>query len=348
MKPAVPNVSMETWKNLYAAAERVKALKPWQALGGTDLIGVRDPASGATGFGCFMGSEGTLFGFVLYRGAEGFAMYRRLVEDSFDFESEDFFALQNCLKLDLGERSDLEREDHAVIKQLGLAFKGKTAWPQFRSLVPAYAPWFLNEEEARFLTLGLNAGCRHLERIVSGEIGHSARDGECLMYEPLTDSAEPNGGNASEKFSAQWEPLPILEQVPAPPPVLNLARINAIRAKQTKPDSPWEADVFFLPSAVYDAERPYFIRLAAICQHASGLALTAEPAAPEMSAQQILADAICTSVERHGFLPETVFVKRAEYAAALAPLGKALGISIRERKRLGAVRGLKAGMMGRM
>jgi hypothetical protein len=337
MKPTVPAVPLSIWKDLYSAAQKFYALRPWEMLDDTDLIGVRDPDTGETGFSVVMGNGGTLFGFCLYRGAEGFDIYRRLMEGTIDVERDDFFAIQNCLKLELGPRADLQPEDHMVIRQLGLSFKGNHAWPEFRSLLHEYVPWFLTDAEAPFLTLGLSVACHHVKRINNGDVDESMRDGECLVYTPVV--------GAETEYRAQWEAWPMPAHHSVAPLVLNLARLNALRAKKTKPDSPWEADMFYLPSPILDRERPYYLRLAAVCQQTSGFVFAAEPSPPEQSGHQSLADAICSSVERHGFLPETIFVKGPEEAAALTPLANVLGLTIRRRKRLKAIQMLKEDMM---
>ncbi len=164
MKSTVPTVPPPIWSDLYAVTERFRALRPWEVLDDLDLVAVRDPATGGTGYGIVMGSDGSLFGCCFYRGAEGFNIYRGLLESSSTHNADDEFALQNCLLLEFGARSDLQSGDLAVVRQLGLSFKGKNAWPGFRSLLPGYAPWFLNEAEATLLTLGLHAICAHCER----------------------------------------------------------------------------------------------------------------------------------------------------------------------------------------
>lgn len=112
-----------------------------------------------------------------------------MIEGEIDGEEDDIFAMQNCLKLELGPRSDLRTEDHAVIRKLGIAFRGKNAWPQFRSLLPGYIPWFLTEPEARFLTIALHVVCGHCERIANREVAGSLREGECLL--PSFDDPRP-------------------------------------------------------------------------------------------------------------------------------------------------------------
>jgi len=340
VKTITPAVPIVVWKNLYSAAAKFHSLRPWEVLDDLDLIAVRDSSTGEAGYGVVMGSGGTLFGFCSYRGAEGFDFYRRLINGEIDPEAEELFAVQNCLKLEFGPRSALWAEDHAVIRQLGLSFKGKHAWPEFRSFLPGYAPWFFMEVEARFFTLALDAACHHCEKVEGGEMEESLRDNECLVYSVAA--------GLPVEYNARWEPWPILAPGPIAVPILNLARINAILARKPKSDSPWEADVFYLPSTIHDRERPYYMRLVVVCQQSSGFVFVAEASLPESSVPQLLADGICSSVERHGLLPETIFVKRGEEAAALAPLAKALGVTIRVRKKLDAVQMLKEDMMDRL
>jgi|GEM_PF-1899120 len=305
-----------------------------------NIIGVRDPSTGETGYGVVMGSGGTLFGLCLYRGVEGFETYRKLVDEEPDFQADEFYATQNCLKLELDSRRNLHPEDLDVIRQLGLSFKGRHAWPQFRSLSPGFAPWFLTEAEATFLKLALEAICHHFEKVVRREIDESSRENQCLVYSPATD--------AHSSFTSRWEPWP----QPLPPrfrlPVLDLARINGMLANKPKPDSPWEAGVFFLPSTIHDRDRPYFTRIACVCQQVSGFAFAFDLMPPETSIAQALADTICASVERHGFLPETLFVMEKETATSLMSLGKALGIKILHREHLQTIESLKAGLLGQL
>jgi hypothetical protein len=245
--------------------------------------------------------------------------------------------MHNCVKLELTARSDMMNEDHEVIRKLGLSFKGKHAWPEFRSLLPGYAPWFLTESEAHFLTLGLNAACYHVERVNSGEVNESMRDGECLVYTPVD--------GAKTEFHAQWGPWPVHEPPPAAPPILNLARLNDLRSKRLTPDTPWEADVFYLPSPIFDCERPYYTRLVVVCQESTGFTFHADVSQPETPVPQLLADAICSSIEKHGFIPDTIFVKGADEAAVLMPLAKALGLAIRAQKNLDSIQVLKESML---
>ena len=337
MRQKAPKVPTNVWKDLYLAAEKFNILQPWNVLDDIDLVCARDPRSRETGCGVVMGSGGSVFGFCLYRGDEGFDVYRRTIEGEVEPEADDLFAMQNCLLLEFGPRKDMTPEDLAILKELGLTFRGKNAWPQFRSMLPGYAPWFLTEDEALFLTLGINAACLHFERLIRREVVESFRENECLVY---TAAEEAPG-----EFTSGWEPLPVYERKRPLPPILNLAAIDAIKRKKLKPDTGWEADVFFMPMPIMDRERPYYVRTAVVCQRQSGFVFDMETAPPETAQHQLLADVVCSAVGKSGLKPESISVRKGEYVDALAPLGNVLGIALRSRGRLDAVEEMKNEML---
>lgn len=339
MKPVPPVVQLSSWKQLYSAAQRVQDLKPWETLDDLDLVVVRDPATGETGHGVFMGSGGTLFGFCVYRGTSGFRVYQGLADGKIDGMSDDYFAILDCLNLEFNSRSELLPEDHRIIRSLGLSFKGKHSWPQFRSFTPGYAPWFISESEARFLTLCLNAGCFHCESADQEGVAESVREGEYLVYSPIDQVSG---------FQARWEAWPEESQNIVPNPVLNLTLIETLRSLSPVADQAWEVDAFLLPAQILDKERPYFLRMAVVCQESSGLIIGTEPALPEQSTSQMLVDIICSSAKENKTLPGTVFVKGPEEVAALAPLAKTLGFSVRRRKNLRGIRMFKKAALDQM
>lgn len=338
MKPTIPIVPLSVWKDIYAATDRYNGARPWEVFGDRDVFGVRDPVTGEIAFGTFMGSAGILYGFCLYRGPNGYDIYQRTVNGTID--KDDFFAVQNCLKLELGPRSDMRPEDLNVIKKLFLTFKGDAAWPEFRSLLPGCAPWFLTEPEARFFAIALDVACLHMVNIVQGEIKPSGTPGTCFVYSPSDDTLTNVRG--------QWEPLP----KPVPEPIqlvfLDPSRIRALRAKKTMPDSPWEVDATWMPGETMDRERPYFSRMAIACQQSTGFVFAFEIGPPESSPMQLLADVICSSIEKHGFLPDIIFVKSEAEVASLAPLGAQLGFFVKRKANLESIRMMKETMMKEM
>jgi hypothetical protein len=62
----------------------------------------------------------------------------------------------------------------------------------------------------------------------------------------------------------------------------------------------------------------------------------------------MLVDVICSSAKQNNTLPGTVFVKGPEEVAALAPLAKTLGFSVRRRKHLRGIRIFKDAALDQM
>lgn len=334
MKPIAPVVPLPVWGNLYTAAERFRSLKPWKVLDDRDLIGVCDPTTGEMGYACIMGSAGTVFGLCLYRGSEGFDSYRRLMEGEFDPESIEPLFIQNCLKIDFGNKSELEPEDLEVVQGLGLERKGVHAWPQFRGLLPGYFPWFLDEAEARFLTFGVDVACYHFSQIQKFQKVPSVKDGGILVYRP-----------DKKAYAGLWEPWPIHRPEPYSPLLLDYPRARTARAQGEKPDSPWEAGVFFIPKPVSEGGRPYFSRVCVVCQASSGFMFNIQVGGPSLSDPQMLTDVILGSIERHGFIPASIRFADGVTVAALAPLSKALEIPFEHAKTLPAVRDARNGVI---
>lgn len=149
-------------------------------------------------------------------------------------------------------------------------------------------------------------------------------------------------------FQARWEAWPQEISSAVAQPVLNLPLIESLRSLSPLADQAWEVDAFWLPAQILDRDRPYFLRMAVVCLESSGLIIGTEPSLPEKSSFQMLVDVICSSAKGNTTLPGTVFVKGPEEVAALAPLAKTLGFSVRRRKHLRGIRIFKKAALAQM
>ncbi|MFQ5814136.1 MAG: hypothetical protein ACE5I2_13255, partial [Anaerolineae bacterium] len=133
------------WQALYQAALEFKEIEAWTWMYDSDVFGVQDPATGEIGYCCIMGNLGEMFALALYLGSEGLESYMRVASEPPQISAEalETMLLQKCLIVSFGGREELTKEDRQVIKRLGLKFRGRTAWPLFRSYRPAYHPWYL-------------------------------------------------------------------------------------------------------------------------------------------------------------------------------------------------------------
>lgn len=143
----------EQWRQLYDIARQIKEMSPWDWMYESDIFGVQHPETGELGFVSVMGSGGEHFGISVYRGVE--ALHHFLyIQDSYD-ELGEAVALEILevpqLQLSFEDRDMVEAEDRKIYKELGLKFRGRNAWPMFRSTEPGWLPWFISGEDAKFM-----------------------------------------------------------------------------------------------------------------------------------------------------------------------------------------------------
>jgi len=157
----IPGCSLPVWKTLYDAADAFRDIACWEWMSDSDLFGVKNPESGEIGYCCVLGELGEVYGLVVYLGGAGLEQHRKIQSGKLHAASPDVAYSQSCLTAWFGGRRDLDSTDLKVVRELRLKFRGSDAWPQFRSLIPGYLPWYLTENEAKFLTLCLEQA-RHV------------------------------------------------------------------------------------------------------------------------------------------------------------------------------------------
>ncbi len=139
---------MNDWIRLYQAAIRIRESAPWEWLDEGQVFGVQDPDTGEIGFVSIMGALGEHYAVASYAGSKGLYGFRSLQQ--MDLKSDAGMVLEiPQLQLSFEDRGELTREDLHVIKQLGLKFRGRSAWPLFRSYRPGYLPWSFDSDEVR-------------------------------------------------------------------------------------------------------------------------------------------------------------------------------------------------------
>lgn len=280
----IPDVSLDTWKQLYSAAAEFAALKPWEHFHDDMIFGVQDAASGQMGYACILGALGEMLALTVYRGAEGYDLHRRMQKNEFRRRPEDVVAIQNCLFAEFADREELDKADREAVRKLGLSFRGSKSWPLFRSHLPGYAPWHLTEEEARFLTFALRCARDAASKVLQGKLELDAKPGEVFCY--------VQGPAESPAFETRWESEPIYRRQPPEPISLHAETLARIKAKSLKADGIWEADIFCLPSALTDRDRPYFPLATLVAHQESGFIIHNGITQPDSPAHQALAEAL--------------------------------------------------------
>ena len=145
-QPPIPVVKSATWQALLGAAEAFGALAPWTWMHDSQLLGLRDPITGDKLLCSILGRLRTLFALLVFRRETGCRWIFDTVlsdEEAVGLGDPDSGMEQDCVKVEFTAKSELTKEDRAVLAAAGFtpSVKRGCVWPAFRSLVPGGYPW---------------------------------------------------------------------------------------------------------------------------------------------------------------------------------------------------------------
>lgn len=156
----------DVWHKLFTKSKAYDQIKPWEAMDDDDIFMIIDPKTGQDLFCSVLGSGDEVYGLAVYIGREGYLA----LTDTMEGQQSSFQIMQrqHSLLLSFEDRNDLEKEEYAHIKTYDIPFRGRKAWPTFRSYKPGHYPWFINDEEARLLLISLEQTINIHEEVKNG------------------------------------------------------------------------------------------------------------------------------------------------------------------------------------
>ncbi len=194
---------LEQWRTLYQLADELKQLAPWKSVYDSQLFRIELPEDPEPYFCSIMGNGGESFGIAVYPGYEAFARLLRLL-DTDSNELEMLLAVdQRVLVCEFCNSEEVSNADRAVIKSLGLRFRGKHQWTTFRSGKPGQFPWFLTAEEAGVLCRVMPQALAALRQYLTAEDAPEFRDGVILRWRPA------ESGWVLEEFPLEGIQIPV-------------------------------------------------------------------------------------------------------------------------------------------
>ncbi len=334
--------TLEELRQLYAAAMAFRAAAPWTWMTEDQLFGVRNPETGEIGYVSVMGQLGEHLALGLYPGSQGLDDFLRMSQGD-EHENPTFLLETHQLQASFEDRDALYPEDREAMKALGLKFRGRQAWPVFRSFTPGYLPWLVTPAEARFLTVALEQAVD-----VTGRLAKNS-----TLLEP------PRPGHVLVRTlrEADWADEWF---VPPPPPERILPPVDSTRLtvlRQTQPLSrhTLQVDIFPLPGSFRDKgdSRPYLAYNLLVVDATSSFILAADVLSPTPTLDamwdQVPAKLLDVFV-RFGSLPQQVTVRRPWFRKLLAATVTGLGGQIKLAHRLPALDNARASfeqVMGR-
>lgn len=314
------------WRNLYHAAVDFKNLAPWEWMYDSDLFGVQNPATGEIGYCAIMGALGEVLGIAVYLGSGGLEAYYQMTEGRIPVS--EIVCRQKCLSLSFEDRDFLSKKDLNLIKELGLKFRGRNAWPLFRSYLPGYYPWYLAVEEAEFFTLVLQ------------QVGDTARR---FNFDPgLLDSRKANyffvrvpekAGNILIWKDAFLKHTPLARGKSSVEPVDEI-RLQTLKTS-FKLQGVWEGDYFYVPVPVEEnkGQRRYYPLLMLFVDAKAGLILHGCNSSIKNFPNDYQS-AFINAMEKNQAIPKEILITQKDLVEILEPIASRLKIKVKVVKKL--------------
>jgi hypothetical protein len=313
--------SMQEWSNLYQAAIEFKKIECWDWMEDSDLFGVQNPETGEIGYCCVLGGIGEFFGLAVYLGSKGLEGYLKIRSGEISPEDFDTMHSQDCLMASFDDRKFLKKPDLQIIKSLQLSFRGSNAWPLFRRYEPGYEPWYINRQEAIFLTLALEQAKDIALRFKTNiELLDPPIEGRYLVR-------VPNREKEGLAWRDEWlKPTPFEKKEPIGPSVDEI-RLKRIKKAALQSHAVLETDFFYPPFVITEGEKPYFPYLLLCVDHRSGLILKHHIASHE-GYWTDFQNQILNLMEGIKSFPKEIWVKKEECYKLLEPIASELGIKL--------------------
>ncbi|KGP72805.1 plasmid pRiA4b ORF-3 family protein [Pontibacillus yanchengensis] len=305
------DINQELFDNIVAFKQR----KPWKKISDHQVIAIENPIEWQEDFGQFsfcsiLGSNGQEFGVAIYFGSQGLREMDKILRNQ--FEEEDTYEMQNLL-VTFVDREELTKTDYQEIKAQQLTFRGKNQWPQLRSFLPTYHPWYVNHKEKKHVSYILS---------VILELLDSTIDEKEIKTKPPEYFAilEAEDGFEISTLMAHVEDVKYDHE-------LYLAQEEMEPLKfQKRLNEPMRLDQFFLPDPVQEEEgvRPYYVEVTVFFAPEQQQMLDAQvhPALPPSHLQRFIKDQFMNLG-----IPNEVQVANKALYETIKPLLEALGIS---------------------
>jgi hypothetical protein len=322
--------TLNDWQKLYQAAMRIKEMAPWEWMDETDIFGVQDPETGEIGFVSIMGTLGEHLAVAVYLGAEALYRFWRLQEVA-ESEFEEVFLGISQLQVSFEDRAELTQKDRDVIKELGLKFRGRQAWPMFRSFRPGYWPWYLEAPEARTLAYALEQAAEMALRFQGDPSVLEPPDGESYL---VRVPRKVEGHLVWEDEVVRVFPPVEPESIPV---VMDLEALEQVK-QLPREEHTLEIDFSLFPIRIEErGARPYPPYMLLVVDSGSGMILGTELLGPELGLAEMWGSVpvkVVYQIGRMGVLPRRINARSPKLLALLRLLAEELGIEVEVEHRL--------------
>lgn len=266
-----------------------------------------------------MGALGEVFALRVYLGTTGLEAILRMQTE--ELPMEEVMHLQKCLMASFEAREELDKKDLAVIRELGLKFRGRNAWPQFRHYEPGFFPWYLDAYQVRFLTAVIQQAM---------DVAIRYRENPSLLLPSKKNQylvRVPEQTQDGIQWSDQWL-KPVFEPHQQEKTVFaDEVRLRRLQETVKSKLGTWEVEYFYAPFSVKGPDRPYYPQMCLWVDHETGMILHFHIADSE-AYQQEFVSVFVELLEKMGGLPRKLLVRNSGILDCFEDTARKLKIKI--------------------
>ena len=254
-------VTQEQWERIYEVIKSIRLLEPWKYFHESERIALLLPGRDEPVYIVVMGSGDMTYGIGIYPGYDSLQRLYKMEDNPIEDDMSVAFE-QHCIILYYGDREELESKDRAVIKDLGLKFRGRNEWPYLRSMKPGYLSWYINSDEAELVIAALQNFAMAALFYVKQQLKVDFRGGETLLR--FYDEDSKMWCNAAIKMP----PEPFMALKLAVDNDELVSRLN----KQKKTKAKLAFGLTYIPAPIQESknQRPKLPRLAVLLDISKG------------------------------------------------------------------------------
>lgn len=301
------SINRNIWEKLYALAQKYVDAKPWERMHSNLLIEV-DLPDGQSGYCSVLGNGEDLRGLVVYVGNEGLESILRMFNGrSIGRDDSQTGRTQECIGFFLGDREEVGEEQYAIIRELGLKFRGRGKWMYFERYRKYYYPFCPTDEEAGMMAAAMEGFLEAADHIPENEFGSAYQEPRILYYDRRKGKMMP------PRFLPKDYPVDEIGQID---PAKEFTLKKAARKKNSLR---LELGVFYMNDGVLDEEKhPYHARICLLAIY-EGALCSYNLLTPQQSSGQNMTDLLSDWIEQNG-MPKEVYIPDVVNMERIRPL----------------------------
>ena len=314
--------SLSTMERLYGLASELYGLRPWRLIDESQLILVRDSASGEVCYCSVMGMLGEVFSIHAYIGTESLRLFRKMEAEEIT-DAGEFFASQHSVYVEFVPKAELERQDRELLAALSHPQGRGVASPIFRTIRPGFYPWFVTEEEARTL-----AECIRAVVVVCAAVASqkSVKFWELTDTYPMVSRVE----GAEPRYQMDLVKSILPPEPPIPTVRLEEEVLRPLRSQDYAVRGVMELDHILSAAAIgKKGERRACASIALAVDADSGMVLAPDLTNSNVAAGDALARVFLKAIQTDRTVPKEVRVRSPRLKDCLAPLMESFGVAVR-------------------